>query len=430
MNLTSSYNNYTSSTDVSDWVKVKAPVKATMWEFLLIVTWFFSTATQFDGLEPLRYCCIAAMIGNALYYRHFLLKHSNKLWFLWLFPAWVLFSAFWSPSDQAIRFGLMHFLDIFVLIYIALRFSPQQIIKTVFYAYIPVGIVVFLHIPSLSPDNFPAGFSEKNYVASRMFFLLTTSLFVIFDKKSLIAERAASILFIPLCMLAIFKVESATAFALGTAAIIIMVAVGTIWKTISHIQSGRSVFLIASITISIITIGLLLSFSSTGPVEIILKALDKDPTLTGRTEIWRHGQSLIQQYPLFGLGAEGFWQVGRGDAENILYSFYKEEGTRFSFHNSYIEILVHLGTVGFLLFIMPVIYVCVRATTSWLKKQDITSTFFLLMAVLPLTRSMTESDLYNVFDMQKSMMLIAGLIGISYRRAYVSRRKSTKSAPR
>jgi exopolysaccharide production protein ExoQ len=75
-------------------------------------------------------------------------------------------------------------------------------------------------------------------------------------------------------------------------------------------------------------------------------ALGRSSDLTGRTAIWGYVISYISRQPILGYGYSGFWlgathessEIERALNESILYS-----------HNGYLEILVNLGAVGFLL---------------------------------------------------------------------------------
>lgn len=99
-------------------------------------------------------------------------------------------------------------------------------------------------------------------------------------------------------------------------------------------------------------------------MAMVLQATDKDPTLTGRTYIWSRAQVLIEQRPALGLGFSAFWRQGNLDAEGIWR--YADIATRtgFNFHNTFREILVHLGIVGLVLFgiVMIVLFV-----TLWVR---------------------------------------------------------------
>jgi exopolysaccharide production protein ExoQ len=69
-------------------------------------------------------------------------------------------------------------------------------------------------------------------------------------------------------------------------------------------------------------------------------ALGRDPTLTGRTEIW--GQLLdFHTNPIFGVGFESFWL---GDRIRTMQSLYRFPGNQA--HNGYLETYLNLGLLG------------------------------------------------------------------------------------
>ncbi len=397
-------------------VPFRVPFEGAKWEMVLVSTWFFATAAEFGGMGPLRYLCFAAFLGGAALNFEFLRPYVRHLWFLFLFPAWVAFSVLWSPnSDTALKFGLMHILDMILLIYIAVRLSPQQIIRCLFYAYIPVAAVVFMHLPSLGPYDLPMGFVEKNLVANRMFFLFVACLFMLFETRTFILEKWLAGVLLPLTFLCIVKVESATSLVLAIVSFAVMMVMGTVWKSVTKVQSASVVLIIGAVSLAVIGLIIGMSMFVDGPIVAFLDSLGKDTTLTGRTELWVYAKELIPENPIFGLGAEGFWQLGRGDAEGWLEYFFKEEYTRFSFHNSYFEITVHLGFVGLGFMLLSLAFVLWRAVVNWFRRQDLSASFFLLITLVSLARSMTESDLYNVFEMNKIMLFLGGLTALSFK---------------
>ena len=222
-------------------VKVKLPVKAEFWEVALVAIWFFSIATNLNELQPVRYLCMFCFLGGCAYYRNFLIPFGMKLWFLFLFPLWVMITSLWSPSGEALRFGVMHMLDLVIIMYISLRLHPRQIIRALFYGYIPVALIVFAHFPELSPSNMPDGFDQKNMLANRITILLIAVLFFILDGKSNKYERIFSALLIIPIFYTIIIVESTTSLIVSLVATLLMVSMATVWKTVSKIQSGRTI---------------------------------------------------------------------------------------------------------------------------------------------------------------------------------------------
>jgi exopolysaccharide production protein ExoQ len=73
----------------------------------------------------------------------------------------------------------------------------------------------------------------------------------------------------------------------------------------------------------------------------VLKAMGKDPTLTGRTEIWKLVLGMTGN-PLLGTGFESFWLPGwRLDKIWAAYWWHPNEA-----HDGYIEVFLNLGLVG------------------------------------------------------------------------------------
>jgi exopolysaccharide production protein ExoQ len=95
-------------------------------------------------------------------------------------------------------------------------------------------------------------------------------------------------------------------------------------------------------TLLIVASGVTLLFMNT---ETVTAAFGRSSDLTGRTEIWSWVLSYIPQQPILGYGYSGFWSgaspesavIDRAMGTMIMYS-----------HNGYLEILLSLGVVGFL----------------------------------------------------------------------------------
>jgi O-antigen ligase len=80
----------------------------------------------------------------------------------------------------------------------------------------------------------------------------------------------------------------------------------------------------------------------------LLEALGKDPTLTGRTDIWEYVVFDIYQRPWLGWGYGAFWSVSNPAALRIsdLLKWAVPEA-----HNGILEILLTVGVIGAAMFI-------------------------------------------------------------------------------
>ena len=80
--------------------------------------------------------------------------------------------------------------------------------------------------------------------------------------------------------------------------------------------------------------------------ERVTAALGRSADFTGRTEIWALVSSYISERPVLGYGYWGFWSGASSESLTIDHAL----GTRIMYsHNGYLEILLGLGVVGFLL---------------------------------------------------------------------------------
>lgn len=77
--------------------------------------------------------------------------------------------------------------------------------------------------------------------------------------------------------------------------------------------------------------------------SLILDALGKDATLTGRTDIWKMTWNAVQDRPWTGYGYAAFWQTELGPSY-IISSYL--EWTVPSAHNTWIEQGLHMGLPG------------------------------------------------------------------------------------
>ena len=100
-------------------------------------------------------------------------------------------------------------------------------------------------------------------------------------------------------------------------------------------------------------------------MDAILNLMGKDPTLTGRTDIWRLVWEAIQKRPLLGYGFGAFWQGMQGPSAAICaYLGWIVPHS----HNGYLEALLDLGAVGMGLIVIALLRTC-RAALAYVRLQ-------------------------------------------------------------
>ena len=99
---------------------------------------------------------------------------------------------------------------------------------------------------------------------------------------------------------------------------------------------------VAGIWIGVVATSVLVYFVAFAP-GVILEALGKDPSLTGRTDIWAALMRRVDDRPLTGYGYSAFWERDSAQADFIRL----ETGWDVpSAHNGWIDLLVQLGWPG------------------------------------------------------------------------------------
>lgn len=79
--------------------------------------------------------------------------------------------------------------------------------------------------------------------------------------------------------------------------------------------------------------------------QVIVTALGRDMTFTGRTDIWK---AVLAENtdPLFGVGCDSFWLGDRSEHLSAKYYFHLNEA-----HNGYLEVYLNTGLVGLTLLV-------------------------------------------------------------------------------
>jgi exopolysaccharide production protein ExoQ len=139
----------------------------------------------------------------------------------------------------------------------------------------------------------------------------------------------------------------------------------------------------------------------------ILEMIGKDPTLTGRTDLWTYVINDISLKPLLGWGYFGFWSPNNPAEFEIANAF----GVLLTqAHNGLLEMLLNVGVVGTAIFIFLFVrnvilaFRCLRTSSKALAISTIT------VCVAILTIGVSEAVLLAATQPWTSMFFITGLM--------------------
>jgi exopolysaccharide production protein ExoQ len=126
--------------------------------------------------------------------------------------------------------------------------------------------------------------------------------------------------------------------------------------------------------------------------EIILNAMGKDMTLTGRTDLWNEVIRSISERPFLGYGLGGFWRGLKGNSEVIITTMKWDVPHA---HNGYLDILVDLGFLGFLAFLLSFTFVFFRSIVKIRSGEQTESLFPIIFLTFLVMTNLTESSFFR-----------------------------------
>lgn len=101
--------------------------------------------------------------------------------------------------------------------------------------------------------------------------------------------------------------------------------------------------------IAIVTVGGSLSLWMTSNTATLLGSLDKDPTLTGRTNMWPYIWDMVEKQPWLGYGYDGFWH---GWDSPAAYVWSAVPWSVPNSHNGFLDLWLQLGVLGVSVFLL------------------------------------------------------------------------------
>ena len=120
-----------------------------------------------------------------------------------------------------------------------------------------------------------------------------------------------------------------------------------------------------------------------------LSTMGRDPTVTGRTEVWSRLLSLVQN-PLVGAGFESYWLGPRLEKLWSIYWWHPNEA-----HNGYLEIYLNLGWIGIIL-LAVVLVTAYRKIGAAYRNNLLLSNLALAYFFVGLTYNFTEAAFFRM----------------------------------
>jgi exopolysaccharide production protein ExoQ len=278
---------------------------------------------------------------------------KNKAVFLMY--GYLLCSVLWSEkSFDSTKRLVKDFETVLVGLIFLTEINPADAIRAVYvrvsYILFPLSVVFIKYFPDIGREANKAGenmftgvTTQKNSLGETVFVL---GLFLLWDfveiyrqkgkrkgKKLQLMIRGGMLLMGVWLLKTCDSQTSMLCLALGAA---IFWGAGRVLR----MRKGKQVLIGALAGIALLAI----ADKTLGLSEKVIVALGRNPTLTGRTDIWK---AVLEQQtdPVFGHGFEIFWDTDRG--KTVIEGLMQINST----HNGYLEMYVDGGAVGVVLLI-------------------------------------------------------------------------------
>lgn len=352
------------------------------------------------------------------------LKSLGRWWVVLLLPVYCILTALWSQyPENSVRYGLQLAFTIIVAVVITGRISTTTLMRGLFVVY-AIGVVASVVIGRNGGAAWLGIFGSKNAFAAHIAVFSLISIAMLADRGAhpllRLGALGGSLISAPLLVLA----QSAGAILMVVPCIAIIV----LTLLTNRLTGYQKIFMAALAAIGVAAIGLLVLTQGDALLANVLEGSGKDPTLTGRTELWATGLSFIAERPLQGLGYRSFWVSGFAPAEELWAMFLVPSGAGFNFHNTYISNAVEIGLIGLLLQIMIIYGGAGMMAAYAVARPNAPNALLLGLQMLMILRSFIEVEVFFEFSI-RSILAVCTFIyaaqGLMALRAQTRARRKT-----
>jgi O-antigen ligase len=283
--------------------------------------------------------------------------------------------------------------------YLHYRFNACEQLR-IFYLLgwicIVFSIVLALFFPQYGVDTIAGNsawrgmFGYKNACGMSIAFLLTVGFYV---PAASLHSKILRIFYVALFVFVLIMNKSVTAWMLVFCMVVCFVFTRTAWN---FRKLDRLIITGMGLAIACSVFSVVLFYSTE-----FSYAVGKDPTLTGRTEIWSGVITSALKRPILGYGYQGFFNGLQGESANMSL---KGGLVANASHNGFLDVFVTLGGVGLLLVLVSFARAFINALACFSKERSPYFSWFICIVFLMIVANIDE----------KAMMVPNDLIWVFY----------------
>lgn len=308
--------------------------------------------------------------------------------FLSLLFLLIALSAFWSNDTfGTLKTSAVYLETVIVAIYVGKQYSWKEIYPL--WRWINIVVVLLSIYQAVIQHQVPwtGILAHKNQFS---FFMAQSAILWLMHTVYSPKHRYLSGLFTVLSLIALNQGGS------GASKVLVIVLLG-LWGYFGFLKKLPVKWAVVSVILFMI-VGVSLTIVVTNNIEfIVVDTLNKDMSLTGRTDFWPMVIAKINQHPFLGYGVNGFWQpwrVGGNPAGDIIVA--KTQFRPPHAHNGFLDLGLDLGWFGVSLYAFSFFNNVVKSVVYLGKNRLPESGLPLLLLTYTLITNMTETGLVGV----------------------------------
>jgi len=318
----------------------------------------------------------------------------------WLFPLLAVISTLWSNEPAtSFRMSLELALTVAMSLLAARAVKPADLILAVA-ATTGAALLASLFVRHQYRDfmtgivSWAGVFTNKNTLSAAGGIFSLCWLSILFNGRADFRARLLAPLAIAFGLTMAVLARSIATIAATGAGIACLLAILTAQLTNARMRVSYLGALAVAMAFGGVAISGILIWNS----EDILALVGKDPTLTGRTQLWYWAGRFAADNPILGVGYQAFWIQGYSPAEYLWKSLHIASRFGFHFHSLYHELMIELGILGLCAggFTLIGTY-SVSAAWIWRETNSVSGFFFAFLIMITIIQ-MQGLDLFTVFN--------------------------------
>jgi exopolysaccharide production protein ExoQ len=332
-----------------------------------------------------------ALVGLlALTHRDVVLPMFVRWWPILILPLIATLSGLWSDyAAISFRYGAQFLFTGFIGLVLARTMPMRHFVLAVMLAhfvYCVLCIIDGTQGPSQGGMVLVGYSGSKNMIATVGFMQMAAALAALLMGKLSPLMRLAS--FACLAM-GVFIVDQSNSSGALVMALVGAAALIGIWMAQRLTTAVRTGAIIAALSV-FTPLVLLAPEAGTAVDRFMYETLNKDPTLSGRDQLWARADALIAERPYLGYGYSAIWMGDSTETIALQRLTHVTDMRSFNFHDHFRQTRVDMGLLGLFAFLGTILVAGLASIRRLILQPSMEFAFFFVIFLATISRASME----------------------------------------